>query len=166
MGLNSMACDRTPKTCPSSPEFWADNDAFKKAVIELLADVADGIVVNVDDIVLDAGTNHIGEVGIDGEVTLASDTTIAQGRKTVASAGTPEALVGVATPCKRVDVQALSTNTGIIVVGGAGVVAAAGTRTGIALEAKQTYSFSITDLANVYIDATVDNEGVSFTYFN
>ena len=154
-----MAC-KDILVCPGSREFWADNGAFKKSVLLLLADVAEGITVNVDDMVLDAGTNHI------GEVSLSSDTTIAQGTKVVTDAGTPEALAASATPCKRVDVQALHTNTDMVVVGGAGVIAAVGTRTGIALAAGQTYSFSIDDLSKVYIDAVVDAEGVSFTYFN
>lgn len=169
-----MAC-KDVADCPGSPEFWRDNEAFKKSVLLLLAGIGDGITVDVDDIVLDAGSAHIGSVNVDnfpatqtveGTVDIASDTTIAQGRKTVTNSGTPEALAGVATPCKRVDVQALSTNTGVVVVGGAGVVAAAGTRTGVALEAKQVYSFSIDDLSKIYIDATVNTEGVSFTYFN
>ena len=141
-----MAC-KDILLCPGSPEFWNDDSAFKKSVVALLANVADGITVTV------------------GTVGLASDSAINDGRKTVAAAGTAEALAA-STVCKRVDIQALSTNTGIVVVGGSTVVAAAGTRRGIALEAKQVYSFSIDDLAKIYLDVTVPGEGVSFTYFN
>lgn len=160
--------------CPGSPEFWNDDWAFRKSVIALLANVADDISVTVDSVSIEAGTAHIGEVSVSnfpvtqpvsGTVAVSSDTTIGDGRKTVTNAGTREALA-TTTACKRVDVQALSTNTGTVVVGGSTVVAAAGTRRGVALEAKQTYSFSIDDLAKVYVDTTVNGEGVNFTYFN
>jgi hypothetical protein len=93
-------------------------------------------------------------------------TTIADGRKVVASAGTREALVGSSTACKRVDIMAETDNTDYVVVGGSTVVAAVATRQGIPLAAGQTYTFHIDDLQDIYLDALVSGEGVTFTYFN
>lgn len=224
-----MTCERTPFTCPGSTEFWADDDAFKKSVIELLSGIAGGgggggaghVIVDSGNICVDcplpAGDNNIGNVDVvtlpaitgtvsvsnfpatqpvsgtvdigtmpaisgtvavsslpaitgavtvSGTVGLTTETTIADGRKTVTNAGTREALVGVSTPAKRVDIQALSTNTAIVVVGAVTCVAAAGSRRGIGLTAGQTYSFSLADLANIYVDAVVSGEGVNFVYIS
>jgi len=105
-----------------------------------------------------AGNNIIGKIGHD-------ITTIGDGRKTVATAGTREALA-VSTPCKKVDITAETDNTGIIVVGGSTVVAALATRQGIPLYAGDTYSFEIDNLADIYIDTTVSGDGCTYTYFN
>ena len=105
-----------------------------------------------------AGNNIIGKIGHD-------ITTIGDGRKTVATAGTREALA-VSTPCKKVDITAETDNTGIIVVGGSTVVAALATRRGIPLYAGDTYSFEIDNLADIYIDTTVSGDGCTYTYFN
>ena len=90
---------------------------------------------------------------------------VGQGRKVVAAAGTAEALASD-TPCQKVDIQAELDNTDVICVGGSGVIAATATREGIALESKDVYSLEIDNLNKVYIDAEVNGEGVSFTYWN
>jgi hypothetical protein len=61
-------------------------------------------------------------------------------------------------------ITALSGNTGVIVVGGSGVVASLSTRSGTPLLAGDTVILDVDDLAKVYIDSTVNGEGVSFTY--
>lgn len=91
-------------------------------------------------------------------------TAIDDGRKVVASAGTAEALAST-TACKRVDVTAEFNNTGVIVVGGTTVVADLATRRGTPLYAGSTVSVFIEDLADVYIDATVSTDGVTYTYY-
>ena len=91
---------------------------------------------------------------------------INDGRKTVTSGGTAETLIGVATPAKRVTIVAEEDNTGIIVAGGSTVVAALGTRQGVDLGAGDSYELDIDDLQKVFIDTTVDGDGVTFTYFN
>ena len=94
-----------------------------------------------------------------------TNTSIADGKKTVTTAGARVALVASATPCKEVCIQANSANTGAIAVGGSTVVAAAGaTRSGVILNANDSVTISISDLANVFIDSTVSGEGVYFTY--
>lgn len=108
-------------------------------------------------------------------VTLASDqasfptleapnTAINTGRTTVTTAGTRVTLA-VTTACKRLLLTALSANTGTIVVGGAAVVAAVGTRQGTPLLAGDTFELFIDDLNKISIDSTVNGEGVSYTYF-
>lgn len=92
-------------------------------------------------------------------------TIIADGRKVVASAGDAEALVASTTTCKKVEITAEFNNTGVIVVGGSTVVAALATRRGTPLYAGSTYTLVIDDLADVYIDATVSTDGVTFTYY-
>lgn len=68
---------------------------------------------------------------------------------------------------KTVTIQALSTNTGKIAVGGPKVVAAVGTKaapktSGVLLNAGDTISLDIVDTAYVWLDATVNEDGVSF----
>ena len=100
-----------------------------------------------------------------GGVVLHNIGGIVSGRKTVTAAGTAEPLVAASTPCEKVDIQAELDNTGEIVVGGSGVIAAAGTRKGIALRAGDSYTLEIDDVTDIYIDATVNGEGVTFNYF-
>lgn len=86
---------------------------------------------------------------------------LVNGRKTVAAAGTAVA-VGSSEGVSAVIVTALKGNTGIIAVGGKGVIASEATRTGVALAAGATVTIPCDDVADVYIDATVNSEGVSW----
>ena len=90
--------------------------------------------------------------------------TIGDGRKVVTTAGTAVALA-TTTAIKRVYIQAETDNTGYIVVGASTVVASLSTRRGIALDAGDSLALEIDDLADVYIDSTVNGDGVSFTYY-
>jgi hypothetical protein len=98
------------------------------------------------------------------DTNTALPTGISHGNKTVTTAGTDVALVGSSTPCKRVTIQALTSNSGKIAIGGSGVDATIPTGTGILLSAGESYSFDIDNLTDVYIDSTVSGEGVRFTY--
>ena len=91
-------------------------------------------------------------------------TTIDDGRKVVAAAGTAEPLVAVSTLIKRVVIMAEVSNTGYIVVGGEDVIAADATRTGIPLSAGASFQLEIADLASIYIDAEVNGDGCTFIY--
>jgi hypothetical protein len=109
-------------------------------------------------------------------VTIASDNTafqvlttsaitgIGHGVKVVTTAGTDVALAA-STACKKVTIQAMNSNTGVIAVGTSGVDATLGTGTGIILYANDAFEFEIDNLADVYIDATVSGNSVRFTYF-
>ncbi len=92
--------------------------------------------------------------------------TIGTGRKTVTTAGTAVALVASSTECKRLEIQALYSNTGNISVGDSNTLAGTGSERGIILLPGGSYTVGITDVASIYIDSSVNGEGVSFTYFN
>lgn len=90
--------------------------------------------------------------------------TIGDGRKVVTTAGTAVALA-TTTAIKRVYIQAETDNTGVIVVGASTVVASLATRRGVALNAGDTLTLDIDDIADVFIDSTVNGDGVTFTYY-
>jgi hypothetical protein len=92
-------------------------------------------------------------------------TTIGDDRKTVTTAGTRVALAS-STACKQVIITAETDNTGNITVGGSTVVAALATRRGIPLAAGDSVALEIDNLADVYIDSTVNGDGVTFAYFS
>lgn len=124
-----------------------------------------GNTITVDGTVSVEGGNSTDVViSLDGEVvsTTHTITGIAHGSKAVTTAGTPVPLAA-STTCKRITIQANTDNTGIIVVGGSGVSAASGT--GVALYAGDAYELEIDNLADVYLDSSVNGEGVRFTYY-
>ena len=90
---------------------------------------------------------------------------VGTGRKVVASAGTAEAISTADITINKVIVTAETDNTGIIVVGGSGVVASLSTRQGTPLSAGASVTLPVNRLTGVYIDATVTGDGVTFTYF-
>lgn len=90
-------------------------------------------------------------------------TGIGDGRTTVASAGTRVAL-STSTVVKEVTITAETDNTGTIVVGGTSCIAALSTRRGTPLDAGDSITFSISNLNLVYLDATVNGDGVTYSY--
>ena len=163
-----------------------DTGAIKTAV-ETLDDAISGGEMQVDVVgSLPAGTNAIGKLsansGVDiGDVDVTSlpalasganiigkvghdITGIGHGVKTVTTAGT-DVVLASSTTCKKVDIQAQTDNTGVIAIGGSGVDATIATGNGILLEAGDVYSLEIDDLADIYIDSTVNGEGVRFIYY-
>ena len=93
---------------------------------------------------------------------LAGGDTLGEGRKVVASAGTAEAL-GTSATIKEVLITAELNNTGVICVGGSGVIAAEATREGTPLELGESMRIATNNLANIYIDSTVNGDGVTYT---
>lgn len=89
---------------------------------------------------------------------------LGDGRKVVAAAGTAERLSASSVRCRSLVVTAESDNTGVVVVGGATVVAALATRRGTPLVAGQSVALDVTNLKAVFIDSTVNGDGVTFTY--
>ncbi len=100
---------------------------------------------------------------VDALTSLAGNGTIADGRKTVTSAGTAVAL-GSATTIKKITIQALGANTDFVAVGASTVVAASGTERGILLGPYQSVVFTNDDLADIFVDSVVSGEGVNFVY--
>ena len=87
---------------------------------------------------------------------------VADGRKTVTTAGTRVQLAA-SKAINSVAVTALEGNTGQICLGGKTVVAKLENRTGIPLVAKQTATIDTDDIGDLWIDSTVNGEGVSWT---
>jgi len=84
--------------------------------------------------------------------------TVRNGKTTVTTAGTRVALSGASVAVQGVVIQALASNTGIIYVGSSTVAAA----NGYELVGGQAIGLAIDDLSKVYIDASVNGDGVSF----
>jgi hypothetical protein len=146
----------------------ADNALHKFKTQELLHKVLnsgeDALKVDLEGAEISATIDVRLQAANDSVTVEHAITGIANGRKVVSAAATAEAISG-AQACKNVDITAETDNTGVIVVGGTTVVAAVGTRQGTPLNAGDSYSIDIDDLSDIFIDATVSGEGVSFTYF-
>lgn len=100
---------------------------------------------------------------VSGTVTTAeaAPTTIFNGAKTVAVAGTAEALAG-STAIKGVTIKALAANTGVIYVGNSGVTSA----NGHPLNRGQSISLDIANLATVFLNSSVSAEGATYLAVN
>ena len=109
-------------------------------------------------VVLGTGSNVIGKVGHDV-------TGIGHGVETCDAAGTDQSIVTSSTPAKMVNIQAQTDNTSAIAVGGSGVDATVATGTGQLLYAGDWTGWMPCDnLADIYFDALVTDEGVRFIY--
>ena len=86
--------------------------------------------------------------------------TLGTGSKTVNSAGTAEPLAAAVTGITQVLVQAKKTNSGTIYVGPASV--ANDNSNGFYLDKGDGVAFDCTNLAEIYINSTVNGEGVTY----
>jgi len=91
-------------------------------------------------------------------------TEIGHGAKTIKKAGEHEAL-SLPVSCKKVIIQASPDNSGLIAVGGAGVLATA-TGGGVLLSKGMIIELEIDNLSKVFIDSTVNFDGVRYTWFS
>lgn len=91
-------------------------------------------------------------------LTVAVPSGIAHGQKTVASAGTEVALATSTALTSGVRIKAMHANTGWIYVGANPVTSS----TGFVLDAGEEVFLEVANLATVYIDASVNGEGVSY----
>ena len=110
-----------------------------------------------------SGLGYPVDLGIDdngnfkvGQIILPS--TIYNGQKTVTTAGTRVVLATTQTLVSGVTIKALSTNTGIIYVGNSTVSSSNGFR----LSASAEIFIEIDNLATIYIDSSVNGEGISY----
>ena len=92
-----------------------------------------------------------------------ADETLHHGQKNIATAGVAEALVATSTPSIEVLIQAKRTNTGRIYVGGASVPN--DDTAGIYLSASQSLPLSSQNLNQIFINATQNNDGVTYIYW-
>lgn len=94
---------------------------------------------------------------VSANATPVASTTIYNGKKTVTTAGTRVTLAA-SQAVKSVVIKALSTNTGFIYVGDGSVAST----TGFQLQAGETVSLDIANLATVNLDSSVNAEGVTY----
>lgn len=92
---------------------------------------------------------------------MAVTNTVGDGSKTVTTAGTRVQLTSSNVPCRKVKVIALAANTGTIWVGGATVASGRGEPL---VSQQSTDWIETTNVSNIYIDSTVNAEGVSYIY--
>jgi hypothetical protein len=87
------------------------------------------------------------------------------GRAVVAAASTAVQLSTTSVPCQWVNITALATSSGVVVIGTSTVVATASSRAGIPITAGLSALIPVQDLNAVYIDSTAANDGVTFAYY-
>lgn len=85
-------------------------------------------------------------------------TAIYTGSKTVTTAGTQVPLTSTSTGIHTVVVKAKSANTGVIYIGNSDVDSSSG----LPLAAGEALTITINNLNKVYIDASVNGEGVNY----
>lgn len=95
----------------------------------------------------------------EGYRTLESDSV------TVTTAGTPVQLSATSSQAKRLDITADYNNSDMIVIGGSGVVGPVVGRKGVPLAPGNTYTFYITDLSLVWVDAAADGQTATYNVF-
>lgn len=91
-------------------------------------------------------------------------TSFGDGRKVVTTATTEVPLVTAKTLVQVVDITAETDNTGTITVGASTVVDATATRRGTPLNAGDVLTLYNVDLSEIYIDSSVNGDGVTFSY--
>ena len=121
----------------------------------LIRKIQDMIIANlaVGGTLVSAGNPVPTDVGA-----VAPPSTVYNGLNTVTTAATREALAGAQALSAGVQIKAEADNTGIIYVGDATVAAA----NGYQLAAGETVFISIDNLDEVYLDTSVNTEGVTF----
>lgn len=135
------------ETVPVTGTFWQATQPISGTVTANLSATDNTVLDNID-----TSTSRLAISGIGHGVT------------TVTTAGTDVALAG-STACKRVTIQSQTDNTGVIAVGATGVDATVATGTGILLFPGDIFELDIDNLADVFIDSSVNGEGVRYTYF-
>lgn len=94
---------------------------------------------------------------------------LVSGRTAVVAGGTAVPLSAASTPIRSVWIMAATANTNPVVIGGSDVVAAVGTRKGVALRAtdppvRLTSADGVDELSDVYVDAVTNGEAVTWAY--
>ena len=117
-------------------------------------------------VVLQTSSNAVGKLaansGVDiGDVDVTSmpiATAIQNGQKTVTTAGTRVALASSTAITHSVTIKALHGNSGWIYVGNSSVASS----NGLVLDAGESCEIEVANLSTVYIDSSVNGEGVSY----
>ena len=141
----------------TSGEQYADGtpvDASHKGNLVLGTDGSNYQILAVD------SDGHL-QVDILSGCSFSTPSTIYNGKKTITTAGTAEALAS-STAVKSVVIKALYSNTGKVYVGNSSVSSS----NGVELEAGDAIGIDIDNLNKIYIDADNDGEGVSYIATN
>ena len=121
--------------------------------------VGNDIDAEVLNLLLDSATKRL---LVDAIVEIQGYGEVGDGIKIVTTAATRVQLDNVTV--KKVFIQANDSNTGTLVVGGSTVVAAAGTRRGLALFPGQGDWFQVSNLNLLYIDSTENGDKINYIY--
>lgn len=95
---------------------------------------------------------------------------LVSGRTAVTTGGTAVQLSATSTPINTIRIMAATANTNPVVIGGSDVVAAVGTRKGIALRATDppitldAQTDGVDELSDIYVDAVTNGEAVTWLY--
>lgn len=94
---------------------------------------------------------------------------LVSGRTAVTTGGTAVPLSATSTPIRSLWIMAATANTNPVVVGGSDVVAAVGTRKGVALRStdppvRLTSADGVDELSDIYVDAVTNGEAVTWAY--
>ena len=145
----------------SSP-FKADKNAYTEADIGVSAKAKrSDVLANLTNVADDDWTSlQVCDTGA-----LYTTHGVTGGADGVTTDDTSGTVLGGDVACKKVDIQAQTDNTGVVAVGFTGVDSTVATGTGILLNAGDIYSLEINNLNLIYIEASVNAEGVRFTYF-
>src|SRR3990167_4129062 len=101
---------------------------------------------------------EVSVINFDGNATVGS------GNATVSVANTPKQLGSNA--CRRVTVQAFSSNTDYIAVGDTNIEVNSPTPRGIILPPLSTHTFTVENTNLIYVDASTVGAGITFIYEN
>lgn len=115
---------------------------------------------NADVVVWGDPTTH--RLLVDALASIAGQGSIGDGSKNVTTAGSRVQLSLTSVPCKKVNVQAKVANTGSIYIGGSTIAV----NRGIELLPLASILLTVSDLNLIYIDSSVNGEGVTYTYEN
>lgn len=94
-------------------------------------------------------------------VTILPYSILGNGKTIVTTSGTRVQLSS-STATTTITIRALSTNTGIIYVGNSSVSSS----NGFQLSPQETISVDLSNLSNVWLDASVSGEGVTYIYLD
>lgn len=95
---------------------------------------------------------------------------LVSGRKAVTAGGTAERLSTTSVAINSIRIMAATANTNPVVIGGSDVVAAVGTRKGIALRATDppitldAETDGVDELSDIWVDAVTNGEAVTYVY--
>jgi hypothetical protein len=135
----------------------AESLVIKQSWVEALNTTSAYMILDVDIV------SEFASLATEDTLAKLTPTGVADGRKTVTAAGTAEALA-TSTSCKLVIITAETDNTDYVVVGGSTVVAALATRRGVPLAPGDSVPIQTDNLADIYLDAVVSGEGVTYLY--